>query len=104
LYVSGFEAIRPETAEFLQAEDPLSFDSMDYSRRLVILEALSNLQKIANNINYLGFSDDVSPIHPWRYLQNLARSLAQQALEAERAYVSYKGTAEKEAFDRLTLE
>lgn len=104
LYEGAFEPLAEETLELLKAPDPLTFDAVDYARRIVVLQALSSLQQIANSINYLGIPDDVIPIHPWRYLQNQARYFAGQAIQAERAYLTFKGTAEKEAFTRLALE
>src|SRR5262249_35203008 len=74
------------------------------SRRIVLLEALAYLRQILHNINYLGFPDDIIPIHSWRYLQNVARFFATQAMQAERAYITFKDNAEKETFTRLTLE
>lgn len=104
LYSGAFAALSAETMNLLNAPDPLQFDSIEYDRRIVVLQALANLQQIANGINYLGIPDDFIPIHPWRYLQNQARYFANQAIQAERAYLNFKGTAEKEAFTRLTLE
>lgn len=104
LYAGAFAPLIDETLGLLNAPDPLAFDIVDYTRRLLVLQALANLQQIAQGINYLGFSEALVPIHPWRYLQNQARYFTNQAIQAERAFLTFKGTAEKEAFTRLTLE
>jgi hypothetical protein len=104
LYERTFADLRPETLAFLTSDDHVNFSAIDYSRRTILLEALVNLQKIAAGINYLGFHEDFVPIHSWRYLQNMARYFATQAMQAERAYVNFQSTSEKEAFTRLTLE
>ncbi len=104
LYTNGFAPLVAETLAFLNAPDRRAFGGMDYGRRLVILEARANLNQILNGINYLGFPEEIIPIHSWRYLQNLARYFANQASQAERSYISFKDSAEKEAFTRLALE
>lgn len=104
LYSGGFAALTTETMNFLNAPDPLAFTSMDYARRIIIMEVLANLRQIMAGINYLGFPEDIIPIHSWRYLQNVARYFANQAIQAERAYISFKDTAEQEEFTRLALE
>lgn len=104
LYEGSFAPYADDTLALLNAPDRLAFDGIDYGRRIVILQALANLGQIANGINYLGIPDDIIPIHPWRYLQNQARYFTNQAIQAERAYLNFKSTAEKEAFTRLTLQ
>jgi tetratricopeptide (TPR) repeat protein len=104
LYSGGFAPLKEETLAFLDAPNRLLHNAMDYSRRIIILEALSNLNQISNGINYLGFPEDIVPIHSWRYLQNTARYFANQAIQAERAYISFKNSAEQEEFTRLSLE
>jgi hypothetical protein len=104
LYTGTFSALKTEALAFLNDPDPLAFSAIEYARRIIILEALSNLRQILNGINYLGFPEDIIPIHSWRYLQNVARYFANQAIQAERAYISFKDSAEREEFTRLALE
>ncbi len=104
LYSGGFASYVAEHQSFLNSPNKLTFSSIEYSRRALILEALNNLTRIVNNINYLGFPEDIVPIHSWRYLQNVARYFTNHAIQAERAYITFKDTAEKEEFTRLALE
>lgn len=104
LYEGTFAALQAETLAFLQATDPAGFTAIDTSRRTLLLEALTSLRQILAGINYLGFPDDIIPIHRWRYLQNVARYFANQAIQAERAYINFTQTAEREEFTRLALE
>jgi hypothetical protein len=104
LYSGGFAPIQAETLAFLNAPNPLAFMAIDYARRIIILEALADLQQILNGINYLGFSENIVPIHSWHYLQNAARYFANQAVQAERAYISFKNSAEQEEFTKSALE
>jgi hypothetical protein len=104
LYNGGFAVLQAETLAFLNAPDKLAFTGLDYARRAIILEALANLNQILNNINYLGFPDDIVPIQSWRYLQNIARYMANQAIQMERNYINFKNTAQQEQATRLSLE
>ena len=51
----------------------------------------------------MGLPENIVPIHSWGYLQNLARYFAKQAIAAERAYITFRDTAEKEEMTRLLL-
>lgn len=104
LYAGGFAPYAAEHLAFLNSPDRRAFTSIEYSRRALILEALSRLTQINNNVNYLGFPEDYVPIHSWRYLQNVARYFANQAIQSERAYITFKDSAEREEFTRLALE
>jgi hypothetical protein len=102
LYTGAFAGLRQETLDFVA--NPNAPTTIDFGRRIILLEALAYLRQILHNINYLGFPDDIIPIHSWRYLQNVARFFAAQAVQAERAYITFKENSEKETFTRLTLE
>ena len=104
LYTGGFAALRQQTLDFLNAPDKIAFTAVDYSRRLILLEAQANLRQILNGINYLGFPEEIIPIHSWRYLQNVARYFANQAIQMERSYVNFKDAAERDEATRLVLE
>lgn len=104
LYSGGFGPVQGEVLAFLNAPDRVNFGAMDYTRRAIILEALNNLTQILQHINYLGFPDDFIPIYSWQYLQNVARYLANQAIQAERNYINFKNSAEQEEANRLLLE
>lgn len=104
LYAGGFAPVAAGIMAFLNAPDKLAFTALDFATRSVVLDALSNLTQILNNINFLGFPDDIVPIHSWRYLQNVARYLANQAIQMERSYINFKSTAEQEEATRLSLE
>lgn len=95
LYAGGFAPYAAEHLAFLQSPNRLAFTGIEYGRRALMLDALANLSRIVNNINYLGFPDDIIPIHSWRYLQNVARYFANHAIQAERAYITFKDTAER---------
>jgi Tc toxin complex TcA C-terminal TcB-binding domain len=104
LYSGGFSALAAEHLAFLNSPDRRGFNEMDYARRIILVDANSSLSRLLANINYLGFPEDIVPIHSWRYLQNVARYFANHASQSERSYISFKEAAEKEEFTRLALE
>ncbi|MEV5539729.1 hypothetical protein AB0L13_23000 [Saccharopolyspora shandongensis] len=104
LYSGGFSDVTAEILAFLNAPDRATSTGLDYARRLVVMEALARVQQLDSGLNWLGFPDDVVPIHPWRYLQTVAQYFANQAIQAERAYVNFASTAEKGELERLQLQ
>ena len=72
LYEGGFSTLMDQTLAFLESADRLTFDQIEYNRRVLILDALGKRNEILNGINYLGFPENIIPIQSWRYLQNAA--------------------------------
>lgn len=60
-----------------------------------IMRARMQLQKIANQINYIGLGVHIPPFS-FEYLQNLARYFTQHAAQVEQRYIQFKSTAENE--------
>ena len=104
LYSGTFSAFKVSHKKFLQAADRVAYSALSFQRRILLLNAHTHLEQILAGINYLGFPHDIVPIHNWVYLKNLAAYFAQQAIQAERTYLSFKNTAEKEQMTRLALE
>lgn len=61
-------------------------------------EASLNIEKWANGLNFLGYSENVFPIWRYSYLLGLARGFAQHAIQLEREYVNFKVNAENESY------
>ncbi len=104
LYSGTFSAFKTPHKNFLKSTDKIGFSSISYERRIILLNAFSTLNQILTGFNYLGLPENIVPIHSWQYLQNLARYFAKQAIQAERAYISFRDGAEKEEMTRLILE
>ena len=68
----------------------------------LLLTANSFLLQLENNLDYYGLL--LSPIHTFEYLQSVARANAQQAIQAEREFVTFKSQQETEAASRRDLE
>jgi Tc toxin complex TcA C-terminal TcB-binding domain len=67
-----------------------------------VLMASSRLQQILQNLDFYGLA--LSPIHTFEFLQSVARGFAQEAIQAEREFVTFKNHQELEAATRRDLE
>src|SRR6185436_6378410 len=55
-------------------------------------------------LNYLGLAPDHAPIFRFRYLQNVATYLADNAIQTERTFVSFRSSAENQTIERMQME
>lgn len=67
------------------------------------MEALMNVTKLDNHLNYLGYSEQFLPIWKYSYLASLARSFAQHAIQLEKEFVNFKVSAEGETYTNRQL-
>jgi hypothetical protein len=67
-----------------------------------VLTASARLQQLLQGLDFYGLL--LSPIHTFEYLQNVARGFAQEAIQAEREFVTFKNHEELEAATRRDLE
>jgi hypothetical protein len=70
----------------------------------IVLQAFMRLRSIAQGFNFFGMGPDEAPIFRFKYLQSVATYLADNAIEAERTFISYRSTAESQKIDRMQLE
>ena len=73
------------------AERPLP--PLDWQIAQYLLSALAYLQQLAAGLDFYGLA--LYPIYTFEYLQSAARGFAQEAIEAEREYVSLKASASR---------
>ncbi len=67
-----------------------------------VLTAFEYLQQILDGLDFYALT--LSPIHTFEYLQSVARGFAQQAVQSEREFVTFKMREEAEAATRRDLE
>jgi tetratricopeptide (TPR) repeat protein len=67
-----------------------------------VMRAHSHLRNIAAGFDYYGLL--LSPIHTFEYLQGIARSFCNAAIQAEREFVNFKSREEYESATRRDLE
>lgn len=70
----------------------------------IVMEAHVRLSGIAANLNFLGLAPDYVPIFRFRYLQGIATYMADNAIQAERTFVSFRSGAENQTIERMQLE
>ena len=70
----------------------------------LVSQAYVQLKKIANSLNYLGLGADDFPVFRFKYLQGAANFFAENAVQAERTFISFRASAEQQKMDRLQLE
>ncbi len=67
-----------------------------------VLTAFERSMQIADNLDFYGLA--LSPIHTFEYLQSVARSFAQEAMQAESQFINFKSRQEVEEATRRDLE
>jgi hypothetical protein len=70
----------------------------------LVTQAHVQLRKIAAGLNFLGLGADDFPVLRFKYLQAAANYLADNAIQAERTFLSFRASAEQQKLDRLQLE
>ena len=105
LYSPGpFQQMRGVVGEVVKKLRGESFAAHNPQVYAQVARARMQLNKIANNITYLGVGRDDVPVHRFTYLQSVATYLADIAIQAERSYISFKSTAERETIERMQME
>ncbi|MFZ7091318.1 hypothetical protein [Primorskyibacter sp. 2E233] len=76
--------------------------SVNWEIAINVLTAFQYLQQISDGLDFYGLA--LSPIHTFEYLQSVARGFADEAIQAEREFVTFKMREEAEAATRRDLE
>ena len=70
----------------------------------IVLEIRARLIQLNAGLDFLGMPAIIVPIWSFEFLQNVARYFAQQAIQAEREFISWWDRAENEALTEQQLE
>lgn len=70
----------------------------------LVTRAYLQLQKIANGLNFFGLGPDDYPVFRFKYLQAVANYMADNAVQTERTFISFRSTAESQQLERIQLE
>lgn len=76
--------------------------AVNWEIAIFVLTAFQYLQQILDGLDFYGLA--LSPIHTFEYLQSVARGFAEEAIQAEREFVTFKMREETEAATRRDLE
>ena len=103
-YEGAFATLTAVHRAFLEAGDLLDGRQVDGTRRTILAEAIALQRQIHAGLDFTGVDRDPHPIHPWPWLQQVARHLASQAQQAERSAIQFLEAAEREVTTRQLLE
>jgi hypothetical protein len=76
--------------------------AVNWEIAIAVLTALQRIQQITDGLDFYGLA--LSPIHTFEYLQSVARSFAQEAMQAESEFINFKSHQEMEEANRRDLE
>lgn len=105
LYQAAFMApMRTAAAEVVKEIQGQPHAATNPKVAAAIMQANLQLQKIANGLNFLGIGPDEYPIFRFKYLEQAANYLADNAIQTERTFISFRSTAENQKLERIQLE
>jgi Tc toxin complex TcA C-terminal TcB-binding domain len=105
LYQSqGMVPMRATAAEVVKEIKEQAHGAVNPKIGEMIFSAYIQLQKIAQGLNFLGLAADHAPIFRFKYLQSAANYLADNAIQAARAFMNFRSTAETQKLERIQLE
>jgi Tc toxin complex TcA C-terminal TcB-binding domain len=99
-----FAAIQPQLQAFIQTLNTENPATLNPEMAMIIRQARVYQDMIHAGLNILGLPLELIPIFRFRYLQAVARYFAEQAIKAERDYITFKSTSEQETAALLQLQ
>jgi tetratricopeptide (TPR) repeat protein len=101
-----FDDVRSQVEQILSDPDIISAEKHHPGIATIVLLAKLNLECIELGIDLplLSLKREQIPVFTFEYLQNVARYFANHAIQAERTYINFKTSAEKEEFSKKMLE
>ena len=104
LYQGKFAALATQATEAVKRMRGEAHAPFNPRVGAVIVQASSRQRYLAQGFNFFGIGADHAPVLRFKYLQSVATYLADNAIEAERAFISYRSTAENQAIDHMQLQ
>jgi hypothetical protein len=101
---SPFAAIQAGVAGYLANLDAPVPAALTSAMAIAIRRAAQYLDMINAGLNVLGLPLDLVPVFRFRYLQAVARYFAEQAIKAEREYITFLSSSEQETASQLQLQ
>ncbi|MGH3679992.1 MAG: hypothetical protein ACRDT2_07035 [Natronosporangium sp.] len=99
-----FAAIQTGVASYLaNLDDPVPAP-LTAAMAIAIRRAAQYLDMINAGLNILGLPLDLVPVFRFRYLQAVARYFTEQAIKAEREYITFMSSSEQETASQLQLQ
>ena len=85
-------------------DDTISTKDIDAEIVAIVLDCRVRFDQVAQGLNYLGHGSNYVPVVRFKHLQNVARSFASTAAQANREYLSYVTKIQDETFNLRQLE
>jgi hypothetical protein len=101
---SPLAAIQAGVAGYLANLDGPVQAPLTAAMAIAIRRAAQYLDMINAGLNVLGLPLDIVPVFRFRYLQAVARYFAEQAIKAEREYITFMSSSEQETASQLQLQ
>jgi tetratricopeptide (TPR) repeat protein len=99
-----FAPLQPQLQAFIDTLDDAVPAALNFEMAIIIRQARVYQDMIHAGLNILGLPLELIPIFRFRYLQAVARYFAEQAIKAERDYISFKANSEQETAALLQLQ
>jgi Tc toxin complex TcA C-terminal TcB-binding domain len=91
-----------QARKLIQGIDSRPLPVVNWEISIAVLTAFHRLQQLLDGLDFYGLT--LSPIHTFEYLQSVARSFAQEAIQAEAEFINFKTHQELEEAGRRDLE
>ncbi|HCT77498.1 MAG TPA: hypothetical protein DGT23_13065, partial [Micromonosporaceae bacterium] len=99
-----FTAIQSAVATYLSNMDSPAAAPLTAAMVIAIRRAAQYLDMINAGLNVLGLPLNLVPVFRFRYLQAVARYFTEQAIKAEREYITFMSSSEQETASQLQLQ
>jgi receptor-binding and translocation channel-forming TcA subunit of Tc toxin len=104
LYQGALASIRDAATETAKEIQGQAHAEVNPKVAELVTRAYLQLQRIANGLNFYGLGPDDYPVFRFKYLQAVANYMADNAVQTERTFISFRSTAENQTLERIQLE
>jgi hypothetical protein len=99
-----FDAIAASVAAYLPTLDINAAPGLAVDMEIALRRAIQYQDMIHAGLNVLGLPVDLIPVFRFRYLQAVARYFTDQAIKAERDYITFMTSSEQETASQIQLQ
>ncbi|HLL77835.1 MAG TPA: hypothetical protein VK421_21440 [Pyrinomonadaceae bacterium] len=99
-----FDSVQNGVQAFVATMDDAAPAELNPEMAILLRKSRVYQEMIHAGLNVLGMPVELIPIFRFRYLQAVARYFAEQAIKAERDYISFKSTSDQEKASLMQLQ
>ncbi len=104
LYQGAMAAMQAQVTEVAKQIQNQPHSAVNPKVVAIVTETYTQLQKIDQGLNFLGFGTDDYPVFRFKYLQGAANYMADNAIQVERTFIQFRATAENQTIERIQIE